>query len=205
MRYFLRHVPVPVVPLFVVAVVVGPSAIDLPNVVVKLEMVGPDHVHLALLVDMVENFQGTCAQQLVVSIDQEHNVLFTAMLRHCGVDIGHSGQSLLVSDQSYVVDDLVFLNPLLDELVGVVGGCVIDDHYFEVLVVEVDHRLQVILVPEIASVIDSCHHDAERQLRKAEVILLRQSIALPGNQLVPLPLHVDVEVGQLEIVNSQQK
>jgi hypothetical protein len=194
MRYLLRHVPVPVVPLFVVAVVVGPAAIDLPNVVVKLEVVGPHHVHLALLVDMVENFQGTRAQQFVVSIDQQHNVLFIAMLRDCGVDIGHSSQSLLVSYQSYVVRDLIFLNPLLDELVGVVGRCVIDDHYFEVLVVEVDHRLQVILVPEIASVIDRRHHDAERQLREAKVILLRQSIAFPGNQLVPLPLHVNVEV-----------
>ena len=159
-----------------------------------MEVVGPHHVHLALLVNMVENFHEACAQQFVVSIDQQHNVLFSAVLRDCGVDIGDSSQSLLVSYQSYVVGDLIFLNPLLDELVGVVGRCVIDDHYFEVLVVEVDHRLQVILVPEIASVINRCHHDAERQFREAKVILLRQSIAFPGNQLVPLPLHVYVEV-----------
>jgi hypothetical protein len=98
------------------------------------------------------------------------------------------------------VSDFVLHNPLLDEFVGVVGGGIVDNHYFEVLVVEVDHRLQVVLIPEVLSVVEGWNDNAEGDFRQVEVVLLGQSIGLLPQIVVALILDMDVGMGQFEVV-----
>jgi hypothetical protein len=59
-----------------------------------------------------------------------------------------------------------------------ISGSIIYNNYFDVFVVQVYHRLQVVLVSEVFCVVESRNHNAKREFRQIEVILLRESIVL---------------------------
>jgi hypothetical protein len=94
------------------------------------------------------------------------------------MDVGHCCHPLLVFEDHDVLGDLILYDPLIDELIGMIGGSIINDNYLDVFVVQVYHRLQVILVSEAFCIVESWNHNAKREFRQIEVILLRESIVL---------------------------
>lgn len=115
------------------------------------------------------------------------------------MNIGHSRLSLCVGDHDDVVGDVVLIDPLIDEVGGMVGGGVVDDDYLVVLVVEVDDGLQVVLVAEFVGVVEGGYHDTEREFLKVEIVLFGEAI---GFFIAPVPdlvFNVDVGVGVVEV------
>jgi hypothetical protein len=88
---------------------------------------------------VIEHFESVPSQHLVVAVDEHHDIFRTAVLCDCCVDVGHCCESFFVPQDGDVVRDAVFLDPLKNELVSIIGGSIINDDYFKVLVVEVDH------------------------------------------------------------------
>jgi hypothetical protein len=103
------------------------------------------------------------------------------------------------------VYDIVFFNPLEDEFVGVVSGTIINDDYFKVFIVEIDHRLQIVLIAEVACVVDGGHYNAKGEFGKSEVVFLGQSISVFLFVGPAFIFDINIEMGKLKVVQGKQE
>jgi hypothetical protein len=186
----LRHISIEVVLLFLIGVGLGPSVLDEVVVDPILERDGVGNGGLLALVDGVEDLEDLPADQFVVAVDEEADLVGLAVLGDGHVDVWDCGHLLLIGNQDHLVGQVfVLLEEVLDEGGGVVAGGVVDDHHPVVAVVLVEDRLQVVLVPEVLGVVEAGHHDAEGQLGGvvAVVVGLLQTGLLLQQLLLDLP------------------
>jgi len=99
---------------------------------------------------------------LVVSVHQNCNVLGRAILSYGFVYIGHCCHSLSIFYYVYFDLNWIVSDKLLDQLISVIGRRIIYYDYLVIFIVKVHHRLKVVLVSELFSVVEGWNHNAER-------------------------------------------
>jgi hypothetical protein len=77
-------------------------------------MIGVDYIDIVLGVDVIEDFESVSSKDLIITINQHHYVLLTAVFGDCGVNVRHCCKPFLISYDYDVMGHIVLLDPFKD-------------------------------------------------------------------------------------------
>lgn len=138
---------------------------------VAVDEIRVKNVQLLLCVHGVEDFEDVDAQELIVAIYQCHYIIGIAEFSGCPINVRKRRHALAVFDYVYRLWDWVFLDKSLSELECIVVRGIVYHHHFEIGVILVVDRLDIVLVAEVLTVVASWYHQAKGQLRQAKIVL----------------------------------
>lgn len=154
MRYSLRYITIHILLLFFICIRHWPSIF---NEIVHNPIFQRDWVcngRILFLINSVKYFKAFSADQLIITINKESNLIRLAIFGNSHINIWYSGHLLLIYNNSHLIlANIQLFQISFNHKSCVIIRCIINDYNMIIWIVLIEYTLQIKLKSIIFSII----------------------------------------------------